>query len=46
MTPETFSLPSGAWELPDELSLLRETVAQFMRNEVKPIEDRDLVFDA
>ena len=40
MTPETFSLPSGAWELPDELSLLRETVAQFMRNEVRPIEDR------
>ncbi|MBN8943604.1 MAG: acyl-CoA dehydrogenase family protein [Rhizobiales bacterium] len=40
MTSDTFSLPSGAWELPDELALLRDTVAQFMRNEVRPAEDR------
>ncbi|GGF49131.1 acyl-CoA dehydrogenase [Aliidongia dinghuensis] len=40
MTSDMPSLPTGAWELPEELSLLQETVARFMRAEVKPIEDR------
>jgi acyl-CoA dehydrogenase len=31
---------SGSWELPEELQKLQETIARFMRNEVKPIEDR------
>ena len=30
----------GAWELPEELQQLRDTVRRFMVNEVKPIEDR------
>jgi acyl-CoA dehydrogenase len=30
----------GAWELPEELQHLRETVRRFMINEVKPIEDK------
>src|SRR5690348_13649454 len=30
----------GAWELPEELQQLRETVRRFMVNEVKPVEDR------
>ncbi len=29
----------GAWELPEELQALRDVVARFMRNEVKPVED-------
>lgn len=29
----------GAWELPEELSLLRTTVRRFMASEVRPIED-------
>lgn len=40
MTVETLSLPLGSWELPEELALLQETVARFMRREVKPVEDR------
>jgi acyl-CoA dehydrogenase len=32
------SSPLGAWELPDELVLLRDTVRQFMQREVLPIE--------
>jgi acyl-CoA dehydrogenase len=32
-------LPTGAWELPEELQMLRETVRRFMVTEVKPIED-------
>lgn len=35
----------GAWELPDELKLLRETVASFMRREILPLE-ADLDFEA
>ena len=31
--------PSGSWELPDELVMLRDTVRSFMRNVVTPIED-------
>lgn len=31
--------PSGAWQLPDELVMLRDTVRQFMANEVRPLED-------
>lgn len=31
---------SGAWELPEELALLRDTVARFMREDVRPVEDR------
>ena len=32
-------LPTGAWELPEELVMLRDTVRQFMTNEVRPLED-------
>jgi acyl-CoA dehydrogenase len=31
--------PLGAWELPEELVALRETVRRFMAQEVRPIED-------
>ena len=31
--------PTGAWELPDELSMLRDTVRRFMRDVVTPLED-------
>lgn len=31
--------PTGAWELPDELVLLRDTVRRFMREVVTPLED-------
>lgn len=34
------ALPLGAWELPEELVLLRDTVARFMRDEVRPIEEK------
>jgi len=34
------ALPLGAWELPEELTLLRDTVARFMREEVRPIEEK------
>ncbi len=40
MSAEALSLPSGSWELPEELALLRETVSRFMRQEVRPVEDR------
>lgn len=36
---------SGAWELPQELEILRETVASFVRNEIVPLE-ADLDFEA
>lgn len=32
--------PMGAWELPEELRMLRETIRRFMREEVKPVEDK------
>src|SRR4051794_41917473 len=38
MPPETLATPLGAWELPDELKLLRQTVADFMEREVRPAE--------
>jgi acyl-CoA dehydrogenase len=31
---------SGAWELPEDLVMLRDTVRRFMAEEVRPIEDR------
>lgn len=37
MTDET---PSGAWELPEELVMLRDTVRRFMVDEVRPLEER------
>jgi len=30
---------SGAWELPEELRMLQQTVRRFMANEVRPLED-------
>ena len=39
------TLPSGAWELPRELELLRRSVADFMAREVRPREE-GLDFDA
>jgi len=32
--------PDGAWEMPEELRMLRETARRFMGSEVKPVEDR------
>jgi acyl-CoA dehydrogenase len=32
-------LQNGAWELPEELRLLRDTTVRFMDSDVKPIED-------
>jgi acyl-CoA dehydrogenase len=37
-SPDT--LPLGAWELPEELAMLRETVRRFMADEVRPVEER------
>jgi acyl-CoA dehydrogenase len=31
--------PAGAWELPQELVMLRDTIRRFMHEEVKPVED-------
>jgi acyl-CoA dehydrogenase len=31
---------SGAWELPEELALLRDTVRRFMKEEVRPAEEK------
>ena len=39
MTASSDTLPIGAWELPEELRMLRDTVRRFMTDEVKPIED-------
>jgi acyl-CoA dehydrogenase len=39
MEAEALSFPSGAWELPQELQMLRDTVRRFMREEVRPVED-------
>jgi acyl-CoA dehydrogenase len=33
------NLPSGSWELPEELELLQRTVRRFMLEEVRPVED-------
>jgi acyl-CoA dehydrogenase len=32
--------PTGAWQLPEEFVLLRETVRRFMQTEVRPLEER------
>jgi acyl-CoA dehydrogenase len=32
--------PMGSWELPEELRMLRDTIGRFMREEVKPVEDK------
>jgi acyl-CoA dehydrogenase len=32
--------PTGAWELPEELVMLRETVRRFMTERVRPVEER------
>lgn len=37
---EGLGLPLGSWQLPDELVMLRDTVRRFMREEVRPVEDR------
>ena len=37
---EHLSFPTGAWELPEELQMLQETVSRFMREQVRPAEDR------
>lgn len=31
---------SGAWELPEHLAMLRETIRRFMTGEVRPVEER------
>ncbi|CAN5493424.1 acyl-CoA dehydrogenase family protein [soil metagenome] len=36
----TADTPLGAWELPEELVMLRDTVRRFMADEVRPLEDR------
>ena len=36
---DTDGFPNGAWELPDELVMLRDTVRQFMADIVRPVED-------
>lgn len=31
---------SGSWELPEDMRMLRDTIRRFMREEVKPLEDK------
>jgi acyl-CoA dehydrogenase len=31
---------NGSWQLPNELRMLQQTVRRFMREEVKPLEDK------
>lgn len=38
--PPDLDRPTGAWSMPEEYVLLRDTIARFMRQEVKPLEDR------
>ncbi|MFG3022326.1 acyl-CoA dehydrogenase family protein [Streptomyces sp. NPDC048254] len=33
-------LPTGAWELPEEFRMLRDTVRRFMESDVRPLEDK------
>ncbi|MGO1120681.1 acyl-CoA dehydrogenase family protein [Rhodovibrionaceae bacterium A322] len=33
-------LPNGAWELPEELVMLRETVRRFVQETVRPVEEK------
>jgi acyl-CoA dehydrogenase len=37
--PAGDAFPTGAWQLPDELRMLQDTVRSFMKNEVRPLED-------
>jgi len=37
---DSSDLTLGSWELPQELELLQQTVRRFMREEVRPVEDR------
>ena len=32
--------PTGAWDLPDELSMLRDTARRCMNERVRPVEER------
>ncbi|MFZ0903711.1 MAG: acyl-CoA dehydrogenase, partial [Mycobacterium sp.] len=32
--------PSGAWQLPEELVMLRDTVRRFMDAQVHPVEEK------
>jgi acyl-CoA dehydrogenase len=36
---EAAAFPTGAWELPEELRMLADTVRRFMDSEVRPLED-------
>jgi len=38
-------MSAGGWELPEELRMLQETTARFMKTEVKPIDDK-MPYDA
>jgi acyl-CoA dehydrogenase len=40
VTPDDGDLPTGAWELPEELVLLRDTVRRFVATEVVPLEEK------
>jgi acyl-CoA dehydrogenase len=33
-------VPLGAWQLPEELAMLRESVSRFVREEVRPLEEK------
>jgi acyl-CoA dehydrogenase len=39
MIDDDEAFPTGAWELPEELRALRDTVRRFMADEVTPLED-------
>jgi acyl-CoA dehydrogenase len=39
LTDGVDDLPTGAWELPEELRMLQETVRRFMDQDVRPLED-------
>lgn len=39
MPADLEELPTGAWELPEELRMLQDTIRRFMEEEVRPIED-------
>ncbi|MDP9095451.1 MAG: acyl-CoA/acyl-ACP dehydrogenase, partial [Pseudomonadota bacterium] len=32
--------PTGSWELPQEFRMLQDTIRRFMKEEVKPVEDK------
>lgn len=39
MSDDENAAVAGSWELPEELQSLQDTIARFMRSEVKPVED-------